>query len=142
MAETVLSLNERNIEYLNIEETISKEEKSSEGLVLKELPEQLKYVFLEEKRSKPVIIAVNLTIEKEQKVEEILRKHQEAISWLVEDLKGINPSICVHKILMEENVKTLVEHQRRLNLVMKEVVKKEVLKWLNAGFIYSISDSP
>ena len=25
--------------------------------------------------------------------------------------------------------------------MMKEVVKKEVLKWLNAGFIYAISDS-
>ena len=29
-----------------------------------------------------------------------------------------------------------------LNPVMKEVVKKEVLKWLNAGLIYAISDSP
>ena len=73
---------------------------------------------------------------------ETLRKRREAISWLVEDLKGINLSICIHKILMEENAKTIVEHQRRLNLVMKEVVKKEVLKWLNVGFIYAISDSP
>ena len=43
---------------------------------------------------------------------------------------------------MEENAKTSVEHQRRLNPVMKEVVKKEVLKWLNAVFIYAISDNP
>ena len=48
----------------------------------------------------------------------------------------------MHKILLEENAKTYIEHQRRLNLVMKEVVRKEVLKWLNAGFIYAISDSP
>ena len=48
----------------------------------------------------------------------------------------------MHKILLEENARTSVEHQRRLNLVMKEVVRKEVLKWLNAGFIYAISDSP
>ena len=48
----------------------------------------------------------------------------------------------MHKILLEDNAKTLIEHQRRLNLVMKEVVIKEVLKWLNAGFIYVISDSP
>ena len=47
----------------------------------------------------------------------------------------------MHKILMEEDAKTSIEHQRRLNLVMKEVVKKEVLKWLNAGFIYVISDN-
>ena len=48
----------------------------------------------------------------------------------------------MHKILLEENAKPSVEHQRRLNPVMKEVVRKEVLKWLNAGFIYAISDSP
>ena len=87
-------------------------------------------------------IIVDLTAEKELKVVEILRKHKEAIAWLVKDLKGINSSIYMHKILMEENAKTYIEHQRRLNLVMKEVVKKEVLKWLNAGFIYAIPDSP
>ena len=49
-------------------------------------------------------------------------------TWSIEDLKGISPSICMHKILMEENTRTSIEHQRRLNLVMKEVVRKEVLK--------------
>ena len=44
--------------------------------------------------------------------------------------------------LLEENDKTSIEHQRRLNPVMKEVVGKEVLKWLNAGFIYAISNNP
>ena len=48
----------------------------------------------------------------------------------------------MHKILLEENVRTFIKHQRRMNPVMKEVVKKEVLKWLNAGFIYASSNSP
>ena len=48
----------------------------------------------------------------------------------------------MHKIILEDNAKTSIEHQIRLNPVMKEVVRKEVLKWLNAGFIYAISDSP
>ena len=73
---------------------------------------------------------------------EILRKYKESIDWSIEDLKGISPSICLHKILLEENARPTVEHQRRLNQVMKEVVRMEVLKWLNAGFIYAISDSP
>ena len=47
----------------------------------------------------------------------------------------------MHKFVLEENVKTSIEHQRRLNPVMKEVVIKEVLNWLNAGFIYAISDN-
>ena len=77
----------------------------------------------------------------EQKLLEILKKYKEAITWSIYDLKGISPSICMHKILLEENAKTSIEHQRRLNPVMKEVVRKEVLKWLNACFIYAISDS-
>ena len=83
-----------------------------------------------------------MAVEKEHKVVKILRKHQEAITWSVKDLKEISPSVCMYKILMEENAKTSIEHQRRLNPVMKEVVKKEVLKWLNPGFIYAISYSP
>ena len=73
---------------------------------------------------------------------ETLKKYKEAIAWSLEDLKGISPSICMHKIPLEENARTSIEHQRRLNLVMKEVVIKEVLKWLNASFIYVISNSP
>ena len=57
-----------------------------------------------------MIIAVDLSTEKEQKVVEILRKHKEAISLSIEDLKGISPSICMHKILMEENARTSIEH--------------------------------
>ena len=72
------------------------------------------------------------------KLIEILENYKEAIAWSVEDLKGISPSICMHKILLEENPKTSIEHQRRLNPIMKEVVRNEVLKWLNVGFIYSI----
>ena len=108
---------------------------------MKELPSHLKYEFLEPEKRKPVIISAVLTEAEEQKLLVILRKYKEAIAWSIEDLKGISPSICMHKILLENNAKTSIEHQRRLNPVMKEVVRKEVLKWLNAGFIYAISDS-
>ena len=47
----------------------------------------------------------------------------------------------MHKIILEDNAKTSIEHKRRLNPVIKEVFRKEVLKWLNTGFIYAISDS-
>ena len=118
------------------------QETSEEGLVLKELPSHLKYAYLELPRSKPVIISAKLSDDEEQRLLEILRNHKESIAWSIEELKGISPSICMHKILLEENARPTVEHQRRLNLVMKEVVRKEVLKWLNAGFIYAISDNP
>ena len=108
---------------------------------MKELPSHLKYEFLEPEKRKPVIISAALTETEEQKLLVILRKYKEAIAWSIKDLKGISPSICMHKILLEDNAKTSIEHQRRLNPVMKEVVRKEVLKWLNVGFIYAISDS-
>ena len=101
----------------------------------------MKYAFLQTEQSKPVIISVGLIELEEQKLLEILRKYKEAIAWSIEDFKGTSPSICMHKILLEENAKASIEHQRRLNLVMKEVVRKEVLKWLNEGFIYAISDN-
>ena len=109
---------------------------------MKELPSHLKYAFLEPKKGKLVIISAALTENEEQKLLKILNKYKEAIAWSIEDLKGISPSICMHKILLEDNAKTPIEHQRRLNLVMKDVVRKEVLKWLNSSFIYAISDSP
>ena len=118
------------------------QEISIEGLVLKKLPSHLKYAYLELPKSKPVIISARLSDAEEQKLLKILKNYQESIAWSIDELKGIGPSICKHKILLEENSKPSVEHQRRLNPVMKEVVRKEVLKWLNAGFIYAISDSP
>ena len=92
----------------------------------------MKYVFLQPEKGKPVIISAGLTKLEEQKLQETLRKYKEVIAWSIEDLKGIGPSIFMHKILLEENARTSVEHQRRLNPVIKEVVRKEVLKWLNA----------
>ena len=47
----------------------------------------------------------------------------------------------MHKILLEENAKKSIEHKKRLNPIMKDVIK-EVLKWLNTRFIYEISNNP
>ena len=141
--EAVLSLNKSSAEKSsNYEEKVSEVNTSSEGLILKELPKHLKYAFLEAEKSKLVIISADLIEHREQKLLETLKTYKGAIAWSIYDLKGISPFICMHKILLEENEKTLIEHQKRLNLVMKEVVRKEVLKWLNADFIYAISDSP
>ncbi|XP_075103455.1 uncharacterized protein LOC107763378 [Nicotiana tabacum] len=80
--------------------------------------------------------------EEEYKLIEVLRKHKRALGWTIADIQGINPAICMHRILMEENYKPIVQPQRRLNPAMQEVVKKEVVKLLAAGIIYPISDSP
>ena len=71
----------------------------------------------------------------------VLREHKKSLGWTIADIKGISPSICTHKILIEEECKPKVQPQRRLNPSMKEVVKAEVIKLLDAGMIYPISDS-
>ena len=71
----------------------------------------------------------------------MLKEHKEAIGWIVADLKGIDPSICMHQIHPEEGTRPFREAQRRLNPNMKEVVMKEVVKLLDVGIVYPISDS-
>ena len=71
----------------------------------------------------------------------MLKDHKNAIGWSLADLKGIRPSMSMHRILLEDGHKSSVEAHMRLNPTMKEVVRKEVLKWLDAGVIYPISNS-
>ncbi|XP_068480948.1 uncharacterized protein [Phaseolus vulgaris] len=108
---------------------------------LKQLPTHLKYVFLEENGEKPVIISNHLSKEEQQKLIKVLMANKEAIGWTFADLKGISPAYCMHKIHMEQDFKPVAQPPRRLNPSMKEVVRKEVQKLLEAGMIYPISDS-
>ena len=81
LKETILSLNEDNVERLRSnEDKVHEVEKSFEGLIMKELPKHLKYAFLGAEGSKLVIIAADLTEDKEQKLIEVLKKHKEAIT--------------------------------------------------------------
>ena len=107
----------------------------------KPLPSHLKYAYLGVESTLPVIISASLTTLEEEKLLRVLRDHKHALGWSLADLKGIHPSMCRHRILLKDGHKPSVEAQRRLNPTMKEVVRKEVLKWLDTGVIYPISDS-
>ncbi|KAJ9556024.1 hypothetical protein OSB04_010638 [Centaurea solstitialis] len=110
-------------------------------LELKQLPSNLKYAFLGDSGKLPVIISSSLETDQEEKLVQMLKLHTKAIGWTIADLKGISPTICQHKIILEDKNFNSVEPQRRLNPVMKDVVKKEILKWLDAGIIYPIASS-
>ena len=71
----------------------------------------------------------------------MLKRRIRASGWKISDIRGISPSYCMQKILMEDGYKPTIERQRRLNPNMLEVVMKEVVKLLDAGIIYPISDS-
>jgi hypothetical protein len=88
-----------------------------------------------------VIISDKLSHEETQKLVATLEKYRSVIGYSLKDLKGISPSLCTHHIPMDQDNKHVWEHQRRLNTMMREVVKKEVLKLLKAGVIYPVSES-
>ena len=86
---------------------------------LKPLPNTLKYAYLDEKEIYPVIISANLSEHEEKKLLKTLKKHCAAIGYILDDLKGISPTLCQHKIKLEKDAKPVVDHQRRLNPKMK-----------------------
>nr|GEX22679.1 reverse transcriptase domain-containing protein [Tanacetum cinerariifolium] len=109
---------------------------------LKDLPPHLEYAFFESDDKLPVIIAKDLKDEEKTALIKVLKSRKQALAWQLSDIKGINPEFYTHKILVEDDFKPAVQHQRRINLKIHEVIKKEVLKLLDAGLIYPISDSP
>ena len=86
--------------------------------------------------SLPIIISNKLTIEQEKKVCKVVKGKVRALGWQISDIKGISPSIVMHRIHMGEGYRPTAERQRRLNPNMKEVVKKKLLNfWMQVSFI-------
>nr|GEW44353.1 reverse transcriptase domain-containing protein [Tanacetum cinerariifolium] len=91
---------------------------------------------------KELKISKDLSVEEKTALITVLKSHKRAIAWKLFDIKGIDPEFCTHKILMEEDFEPAVQHQRRVNSKIPDVMKQEVIKLLDAGLIYPISDSP
>ncbi|CAM9000188.1 unnamed protein product [Rhodiola kirilowii] len=108
---------------------------------LKPLPGHLKYAFLGENNTLPVIIKSGLKLDQECRLLEVLSRYKLAIGWTLADLRGVSPAVCMHSILLEDGAKPSREPQRRLNPIMMEIVRKEIQKLLDADVIYPISDS-
>ena len=104
---------------------------------LKPLHSTLKYAFLDHHSANPVIISSKLDPDQEERLLTVLRARKEAIGWNLSD-----PSLCTHRIFLEDDSRSSREAQRRLNPKVWNVVKDDILKWLNAGIIYPISDNP
>ncbi|GJX38812.1 hypothetical protein Tco_0252115 [Tanacetum coccineum] len=111
-------------------------------LELKDLPPHLEYAFLEGTSKLPVIITKDLKREEKDQLIKVPNSHKRAIAWKISDIRGIDPSFCTHKILMKDDFKPVVQHQKRVNPKIHEVIKAEVIKLLDARLIYHISDSP
>ena len=87
----------------------------SPELELKHFPDNFKYVFIGNNNTLLIIIVKGLTSVQEKKLVKLLCDHKTTIGWTLADIKGINPSMCIHHILLEDNTKPTREMQRRLN---------------------------
>nr|GEW95574.1 reverse transcriptase domain-containing protein [Tanacetum cinerariifolium] len=107
----------------------AKSDKSSvdEPLVveLKDLPPHLEYAFLEGDDKLPIIISKDLSVEEKTALITVLKSHKRAITWKLSDINGINPEFCTHKILMKEEFELAIQHQRRVNPKIYDVIKQE-----------------
>nr|GFA42391.1 reverse transcriptase domain-containing protein [Tanacetum cinerariifolium] len=129
------------IDHADCAKTKSSIEEPSE-LELKDLPSHLEYANIEGADKLPVIIAKDLKDDEKEAFLKVFKSHKRTISWKITDIKGIDLSFCTHKILMEKDYKPAVQSQRQVNPKIHEVIKKEVIKLLDAKMIYPISDSP
>ncbi|KAI5347466.1 hypothetical protein L3X38_015345 [Prunus dulcis] len=116
------------------DETTSSREKAPR-CELKPLPARLKYAFLGEDETYPVVISSKLELLHEGMLLKVLKDHRTAVGWTLSDIKGISSLVCTHQIFLEEYAKLVSQAQHRLNPTMKEVVQKEVLKLWDAGII-------
>ena len=130
-------------EVMMIDEEARYEERPMEKptLELKNIPSALKYAFLYEEKAKPVITSSTVDIKQEERLLKVLRKNEEAIKWTLTDLKAFDPSLCTHRIFLEDESRPVREAQRCFNPRVWEAVKEEILKWVNAEIIYPIFDS-
>ncbi|CAM8983891.1 unnamed protein product [Rhodiola kirilowii] len=108
---------------------------------LKPLPSNLRYEFLGSNSMHPVIVGANLNENETSKLLHVLKNNKKALGYSIDDLKGISPSLCMHRINVDENAKPSREFLRRLNPNLSEVVFKEITKLRDAGIIYSVPDS-
>ncbi|GJU19473.1 hypothetical protein Tco_1152815 [Tanacetum coccineum] len=107
---------------------------------LKSLPHHLQYAYLHGDKSFPIIISSILSEKEKMLLLQVLEKRKGAIAWKMSNIKGISPSYC-HKILIEDDFKPVIQPRRRLNPKVQDVVKNEIVKLLDSGLIYAISNS-
>jgi hypothetical protein len=117
---------------------LQQQEPEVTDIELKPLPKGLKYDFLGADKTYSVIVSDELSPGEMDKLLNLLRKHKNVIRYSISDLKGISPAFYTHRIPLEEQCKPVVEHQRRFSHAMHEVVKKEVIKLLDARIIYPV----
>ncbi|CAM8903156.1 unnamed protein product [Rhodiola kirilowii] len=140
MSDITLDEGEKELNDHEIKEDPVLRGKEFEG-ELNPLPSNLRYEFLGSNATFPVIVGATLNEDETSKLVHVLKANRKALGYSIDDITGISPSLCMHRINLEENVKPSRELLRRLNPKLSEVVFKEITKLRDAGIIYSVPDS-
>eukprot|EP00253_Pinus_taeda_P027327 PITA_27327 len=87
---------------------------------------------------KTLNIGAFLETSQEQKLIHLLNKYQKEFAWDYTDMQGIHPETCTHHIYTDTSIQPLRQPQRRMNPMLKEIVRDELQKLLKVKFIYPI----
>ncbi len=85
---------------------------------------------------------INFGLSKSQQEQfvKVLKEQSGAFSWEYTDIRGVHPDTCIHHIYIQLEMPPVRQPQRCMNLILKDCMKEELQKLLNAKFIYPISD--
>ncbi|CAM9000179.1 unnamed protein product [Rhodiola kirilowii] len=138
----LLDISCENIELTSFESEVMKLDDSSMLFTsLMDMEDEEMYEFLGSNSTYPVIVGATLNEHETSKLLHVLKTNRKALGYSIDDLKGISPSLCMHRINLEENAKPSREFLRRLNPKLSDVVFNEITKLRDAGIIYSVPDS-
>ena len=87
---------------------------------------------------KPIKIYDGLSPQEYDEWYKFFMSEKDAFAWTYKDLKGIPPDVCQHHIVLEPNVKPVIQRQYRMNLQCSLMVKEKIDKLLECKFIYPV----
>ena len=87
------------------------------------------------------VISSCLTSDQDNRFMYILKEQRETIWWTLFDTKGVPCEEREHRIFVEEGSRSSRENQRHKNVLMLEVLKNKIIKWLKCNIFYPISNS-
>nr|GEX72597.1 zf-CCHC domain-containing protein/DUF4219 domain-containing protein/UBN2 domain-containing protein [Tanacetum cinerariifolium] len=128
----------KNKDLKQVDVTMTKPSiEESSKLKLKDLPSHLDYAFLEGTDKLPVIISKELKDEETAALLKVLKSHKRAIAWKIPDIKGIEPRFCTHNILMEDDFKPAVQHQKRC---MMDIFHDMIVETMEEKFHFMVKE--
>ncbi|KAL3685683.1 hypothetical protein R1sor_003705 [Riccia sorocarpa] len=90
----------------------------------------------------PKLVKIGNHLSKEQKegIIKLLKDYSRVFAWTYEDMKGVPPEICQHKIKLLPSAKPMVQRPYRMNPNYAETIRKEIEKLKEADFIYPVKE--